>query len=795
MSAYPSLLSPLMDTTGLIATAALNTLAQTALAAGTYASAEVDVLKITALQEDAGIYTGLAGANMVIDGSIECTTLKYTTLDPPIAPGSSQTLAQVLATGNDGGNLSMVNIENAFINNTLGTNTNQSRNFNILNNAGSGYHVMTANVAGIDLNTKWTSDGLILHKVSTGSDITIQNDVNNLVTLGTATGFANLKVENAYVNSTLSSLTSQGTYFNVLNNTGSGYHNIVANASGLDLNTKWTSDGLILHKVSTGSDITIQNDVNNLITLGTSTGFADLQVGTLKYTALDPPVSGGGWVGTATSILDMSDYAIQNTPSVGFKNGVYTGIVSMTPSGKIDFETMGITNITDINCDSVNATGDITCNQLNYTTLNPPIAPSATPTLSDVLTAGNSASTNINMNTNMIYNASTLRGDFIHAITKVITPLLSNNGQDPTVKLGCVLDADNFDIRNVNSMSCGSLSVNSKSVTATVRPTYDYFVAKGGSDSSGTGSQTDPWLTIGRAIFICELQTDGVPRVVHVASGTYTENLVFSKSRISIVGGGVGTHPDVGSSISGTVTINLASGNSDLHNNNITLSGFLINGLIEDSTVGNFPHRVIITNCHLYANDRVLYIHPVYDYRGFVSNCVISNESLVATDPLVQCAGLGMVSFTQNQMTAKGASQMVFKLSVDCKIDVFVQNILTSASIGTNVAVAIFNHNSSQRITLGQNAFVYSDTGAKRNSDTAAGVFLDSTGSLVLLSNTFSLSGLASSQMAVYATSLSFPTTIIIYGANISTSNPLALTATGISGSQGTTKVATLSVQ
>ena len=57
------------------------------------------------------------------------------------------------------------------------------------------------------------------------------------------------------------------------------------------------------------------------------------------------------------------------------------------------------------------------------------------------------------------------------------------------------------------------------------------------------------------------------------------------------------------------------------------------------------------------------------------------------------------------------------------------------------------------------------------------------------------MTGLASSQMAVYATSLVFPTTIIIYGANISTSNTLALTATGISGSQGTTKVAGISVQ
>jgi len=283
--------------------------------------------------------------------------------------------------------------------------------------------------------------------------------------------------------------------------------------------------------------------------------------------------------------------------------------------------------------------------------------------------------------------------------------------------------------------------------------------------------------------------------VIHVSAGSFTENLAFSKSRISIKGEGVGSHPDTGSAIYGNITITIADGNSDLNNNNITLSGFLIVGLVEDNTTLDRPHRLILDSCHIYGNTRCLYTHPVFDYRVFVSNCVISNDSLVSTDPLVQCAGLGMVSFTQTQMEAKGASQIVFKLSGTCRIDLFAQNILTSDSIGTNVAVAIFNHNSSQTITLGQNAFVYSSVGAKRNAETASGVFMNSTGSLVLLSNTFSLSGMASSQMAVYSTSLSFPTTIIIYGANVSTSNPLALTATGISGSQGTTKVATLSVQ
>jgi len=498
------------------------------------------------------------------------------------------------------------------------------------------------------------------------------------------------------------------------------------------------------------TDFAITHD-KNILTTG------NITCNQLNYSTLNPSIS-SEWVGTATSILDMSDYAIQNTPSVGFKNGVYTGIVSMTPSGKIDFETMGITNITDINCDSVNATTSVSANDIivagNIDTASLTVKnPGSGDTVASIDGGGTITSTSLNITTTQFGT----------------TAVIESNGD----------------------ISCGAVNT----VSVPFKPTYDYYVSKGGSDSSLYGSILSPYLTIQQAINVCQNEIDGFPRVIHVSAGSYSENLLISQSRISIKGEGVGSHPDTGSSINGNITVTLATGNADLNNNNITLSGFLIVGTVEDNTTLDLPHRIILDSCHLYGNDRVLYIHPVFDYRVFVSNCVISNDSLVATDPLVQCSGTGMVSFTQNQMTAKGASQMVFKLSGTCRIDLFAQNVLTSDSIGTNVAVAIFNHNSTQTITLGQNAFVYANSGAKRNAETASGVFLNNTGSLVLLSNTFSLSGLASSQMAVYSTSLSFPSTIIVYGANISTSNSLALTATGISGSQGTTKVATLSVQ
>ena len=611
---YPSLLSPLMDSTGLIATTALNTLAQTALAAGTYASAEVDVLKITALQESGGNYLGLPATNITAQGKF---------VSQPVAQG----------------------------------------------------------------------------------------------------------------------LAFQSTGFNV---------NALGKIGCIELTTQ-TAPGV--------------------------------------YGAID-----GGIIEGNTRVIAP------------------------------EFKNSNSSFITD-------ALGNCTVNELTYTTLNPPLPAEVIPTLSQVLTAGNVASADIDLADGeySIVGADQVYADHFRTAGNNLTGL---DGSGLTLVSGVVLGtiqaidneliinpcAEDLEVGNVNFSNKSISNVKSlviqdalssyaqidstgaitcttvNNVDVVFRPSYDYYVAKGGSDTN-EGSVINPFLTVQRAIDVCDLVYDGFARTINVSSGNYVENLSIPISRLSIIGEGVGTHPDVGTSITGNITIDLASGNSDLNNNNITISGFLLVGSIDDSTTGDCPHRLMINNCHIYGNDRCLYMHPTFDYRCFVSNCIISNESLVSTDPLVQCAGLGMVSFNQNQMTAKGASQMVFKLSGTCRIDVFVQNILTSASVGTNVAVAIFNHNSTQTITLGQNAFVYSDSGAKRNAETASGVFLNNTGSLVLLMNTFSLSGLASSQMAVYATSLVFPTTIIIYGANISTSNVLALTATGISGSQGTTKVAGQSVQ
>jgi len=661
MSGYPSLLAPLMNTSGLILTTALNTEAQTALASGVAANAKADTLLATALQTSGQNYTGLPAAGITLrdsasrssitltpstseiavngtvrsagiggnafetssssftvdaSGNCKVNELTYTSLNPPITPGATPTLAEVLTAGNDGGDKAITGLTSLTSTLIVGS----------------------------------SPDGIAFQNVDASFRANFDGSVS-------------------------------ATSFNLPNSTS-----IVAGSSGVI-----SIDGASL------------SDVLNLTTTGNIVN-----------------TNAGGTLGVSTNNLKVYSDA----------TSTQTGLIDASGSSYLqNYYLWGVSagNFAITNDKNILTTGDITCNQLNYTTLNPPISSSW---------------------------VGTATSD---------------------------LDMANYKITSANQIN---------GVVPQFKPTYDYYVAKGGNDTTGLGTILSPYLTIQKAITVCETFTDGVPRVINVSAGSYSENLTISKPRISIRGEGTSSHPDVGTAISGTITVGLTSGNSDLNNNNIYLKGFLINGLIEDSTA-SVVHRVIIDNCQLYANDRVLYLHPGGDYRAFVSQCNISNDNITATNPLIECGGSGMVSFNNNQMTAKGASQNVFKLSSTCRIDLFAQNLLTSDSTGTNVAIAIFQHSSTQTIAIGQNAFLYSSAGAKRNTDTASAIYMTSSGSLVALFNTVGLTGLPAGQMAFYNTGSG----VIIFGSNISTSSLAGSSATGISGVLNTTKFAGTSIQ
>jgi hypothetical protein len=332
------------------------------------------------------------------------------------------------------------------------------------------------------------------------------------------------------------------------------------------------------------------------------------------------------------------------------------------------------------------------------------------------------------------------------------------------------------------------------------RPSYDYFVAKNGSDTN-TGAILSPFLTIQKAIDVCEAFTDNVPRNINIFYGSYSENLTISKSRIAFNGSNMGgSRSDTGCSINGSITINVSSGLSDLNNNNIYFNNLLINGSITDTS--SVVHRVAIKNCYLYGNSSVLTFNPSADYRLFVDYCYLNNEDTVSSDALVSCGGSGMVSFTSNQMISKCKGHVV---SVTCRIDAFVLNILTNDNAGADV-LAICKLGSSvdnTAYTLGQNAFVYSSTASKSSASPyfSCGILMDTpatkTNFLTIINNTFVMTGLnnSSSNFAVTGTLIATSSVYVFYGNNTAVSTFLSPYSFQINSAGGFVKNALLAVQ
>ena len=75
-----------------------------------YVGSTLTLSDVLATGNDAGNQSIVGLDNLTASGTIQCNTLKYTTLDPPVGGGSYGTLQQVLNTGNDGGGLNINNV-------------------------------------------------------------------------------------------------------------------------------------------------------------------------------------------------------------------------------------------------------------------------------------------------------------------------------------------------------------------------------------------------------------------------------------------------------------------------------------------------------------------------------------------------------------------------------------------------------------------------------------------------------------------------------------------------------------
>ena len=335
-----------------------------------------------------------------------------------------------------------------------------------------------------------------------------------------------------------------------------------------------------------------------------------------------------------------------------------------------------------------------------------------------------------------------------------------------------------YTLKNVQTQSING-------VAPEFKPSNDYYVSKGGNDTTGKGGLLSPYLTIQKAITVCEALPFGTPKVVHVSSGTYTENLTISKPRISILGTGRSMNQDTGSCIGGTVTIMLQESNTDVNNNNVRFNSLLISNKVQVLT-GVSHFRLFFTDCYLYSTDTCLGVLVGLEiFKVYIDSCSISSSLTTSASPLLSCTGInGMLSITNSKLTAKGNSQIVCK--TNCKIDSFANNVFTSDSTSSQ-APQILEFRGSFAYSIGNCAFVYSSATPKTNATyNSCGVLLSGSATLVIVQCFFSLLGLPAGENAI----INSGSGSVIFGNNVSSSSSIQYgsSASGISGTLNVNK-------
>lgn len=274
------------------------------------------------------------------------------------------------------------------------------------------------------------------------------------------------------------------------------------------------------------------------------------------------------------------------------------------------------------------------------------------------------------------------------------------------------------------------------------RDTTEFYVSNNGSDTTGNGSFLNPYATIQKAITQAELIASAANIcVIHIASGHYTENITFTKGYVVLAGAMSSQTINEITEITGTITINIITGGSDLFNRQVGFQGLNITGSLADTSTIN--HTVFIQDCKIYSTDRAVYINSTCpQQRTYLTNVEISAQSS-ATNPAVEIAN-DWVEFERCDITVD-ANVNCIRISGDGYITRMFNSSLESGTTATTTAQAILliTSTSTTAHNIGSCSFVYTSASVKTGSTQASGICFNTTANAVmtLQQSFFSLSG------------------------------------------------------
>jgi len=237
-------------------------------------------------------------------------------------------------------------------------------------------------------------------------------------------------------------------------------------------------------------------------------------------------------------------------------------------------------------------------------------------------------------------------------------------------------------------------SLNKIGQLVTTPQTYNYWVAVNGSDSTGTGSVTNPFASITAALAATASLADGIPVNINVTAGTYTENPTITRNNTFIIG--TPTVSDV--VIIGTLSLTPAASAQPLITqgaSGLTVVGNVICSEVVNTEVNWYMANVNVTSYGVAALSCTGDVNNNCSIT--LNNCVITqNTTNSAAIQLVSCrANLVLVSVAQNtaspalslfsgnsSVAANGATFTCAGTALAGAV-VFINNTISAGSLNT----------------------------------------------------------------------------------------------------------------
>jgi hypothetical protein len=281
------------------------------------------------------------------------------------------------------------------------------------------------------------------------------------------------------------------------------------------------------------------------------------------------------------------------------------------------------------------------------------------------------------------------------------------------------------------------------------KDTLEFYVSKGGSDITGTGSVLNPFATVQTGITAAEAVSGvvaGVAQiaVVNIAPGHYTEDISFNKGYI-VLNGVLSTQTTSEVvEITGGITISCA-GTNDTFQRIVSFQGLNITcvagKLITDNSTAS--HTVSFQDCKI-ATDGQLFLgaSTAPDQRTYFTNCDITQTNTATTADIL-FFNLGQVEIERVDMGTVGNASLI-EIGGTAILSRMSLTTLESGTASTTAApILLISSTTLSSHNIGNSTFFYSNA-ASKNASAASNAIRIASGvatTMILLNNYYTMTG------------------------------------------------------